>query len=63
MIPVSIATSGHAVTSISSHSDENESEMNGTRAIHSFGNQPFNISVINIPGPAPDLKGNGQAPT
>ena len=58
MVPVSMATTGHSVTSIGSASG-NEIEVNVPTVIHSLGSQPFNISVVNIPGPNSDFKENG----
>lgn len=62
MVPVSMATTGHSVTSIGSASG-NEIEVNVPTVIHSLGSQPFNISVVNIPGLNSDFKENGSAPT
>ena len=62
MVPVSMATTGHSVTSIGSASG-NEIEVNVPTVIHSLGSQPFNISVVNIPGLNSDFKENGPAPT
>ena len=60
MVPVSVATTGHSVTSIASG---NEIEVNVPTVIHSLGSQPFNISVVNIPGLNSDFKENGPPPT
>ena len=62
MVPVSMATTGHSVTSIDSATG-NEIEVNVPTVIHSLGSQPFNISVVNIPGLNSDFKENGPAPT
>ena len=70
LVPVSLGTSGvnHSVTSVGSHTGagglKNEIEVNVPTVIHSLGSQPFNISVVNIPGLNSDFKSeNGQAPT
>jgi len=57
-----MATTGHSVTSIGSASG-NEIEVNVPTVIHSLGSQPFNISVVNIPGLNSDFKENGPPPT
>ena len=67
-MPVSIGTSGvsHSVSSVGSYTGgyKNEIEVNVPTVIHSLGSQPFNISVVNIPGLNSDFKSeNGQAPT
>jgi len=58
-----MATSGDSVTSIASHLGGNEIEVNVPTVMHSLGSQPFNISVVNIPGLNSDFKENGPAPT
>ena len=58
LVPVSIATSGAA-----SQIGGNQIEMNVPTVIHSLGSQPFNISVVNIPGLNSDCKDSGSAPT
>ena len=60
LVPVSIATSGSNVTSQISG---NQIEVNVPTVFQSLGNQPFNISVVNISGLNSDFKESGPAST